>query len=143
MANQSPQLKAVEGNLNNVQDTPRPITDIIRDLSKPVNPARLKQRQQGGKTLTYCPWYQCVRILDHYAPGWSYEIRSINTVGENLVMVVRIAIPTASGPIFREASALEVISDPKRYGDAATNAESAALRRAAAKFGLCLGLYDK
>jgi hypothetical protein len=41
MANQSPQLKAVEGNLNNVQDTPRPITDIIRDLSKPVNPARL------------------------------------------------------------------------------------------------------
>jgi len=40
-------------------------------------------------------------------------------------------------------SALEAIEDPKRYGDAATNAESAALRRAAAKFGLALYLYDK
>src|SRR5262249_13369459 len=102
-----------------------------------------KQRQQGGKMLTYCPWYQCVRILDHYAPGWSYEVRSIQQVGHNLVMTVRISIPCSEGLIYREASALEVIEDPKRYGDCATNAESAALRRAAAKFGLALYLYDK
>jgi hypothetical protein len=119
------------------------ITAIISDLSKPVNPQRLKQRQQGGKTLTYCPWYQCVRILDHYASGWRYEVRSVQQIGNNLVMVVRITIPAVEGEIWREASALEVIEDPKRYGDAATNCESAALRRAASKFGLCLGLYDK
>jgi len=121
----------------------RLIRAIIEDLSRPVNPQRLKQRQQGGKTLTYCPWYQCVRILDHYAPGWRYEIRSVGQIGDNLVMVVRIVIPCAEGEVWREASALEVIEDPKRYGDAVTNAESAALRRAAAKFGLCLNLYDK
>ena len=121
----------------------RLIRAIIEDLSRPVNPQRLKQRQQGGKTLTYCPWYQCVRILDHYAPGWKYEIRSVGQIGDNLVMTVRIVIPCAEGDVWREASALEVIEDPKRYGDAVTNAESAALRRAAAKFGLCLNLYDK
>ena len=123
--------------------SPRPIREIITDLSKPVNPQRLKQRQQGGKTLTYLPWYQAVRYLDKYAPGWSYEIRSITQIGNNLVMVARITIPCAEGEVYREASALEVIEDPKRYGDAATNCESAALRRAAAKFGLCLNLYDK
>lgn len=121
----------------------RSIAAIIADLSKPVNPKRLKQRTQGGRTLDYIPWFQCVRVLDHHAPGWKYEIRSISQIGENLVMVVRIVITCAEGEIYREASALEVIEDPKRYGDAATNVESAALRRAAAKFGLCLNLYDK
>jgi hypothetical protein len=89
------------------------------------------------------PWYQAMRYLDRYAPGWRYEIRSINQIGENLVMLARIVIPCVEGEVWREASALERIEHPKRYGDAATNAESAALRRAAAKFGLCLNLYDK
>jgi hypothetical protein len=122
---------------------PRSITAIIADLSRPVNPQRLKQRQQGGRTLDYLPWYQAVRYLDKYAVGWRYEIRSVAQVGDNLVMTIRITIHCAEGEVWREASALERIEDPKRYGDAATNAESAALRRAAAKFGLCLNLYDK
>ncbi len=120
----------------------RSIKTIIADLSKPVNPARLKQRQQGGRTLDYLPWYQAVRYLDNYAPGWRYDIRSVSQIGENLVMTVRITIPCLEGEVWREASALEPIKG-SGYGDAATNCESAALRRAAAKFGLCLGLYDK
>src|SRR5215831_12650729 len=121
----------------------RSIKDVICDLSKPVNPQRLKTKTKAGRELQYLPWYQAVRYLDNYAPGWRYEIRSVSQVGANLVMTVRITIPCAEGEVYREASALEVIEDPKRYGDAATNGESAALRRAAAKFGLCLGLYDK
>jgi hypothetical protein len=133
--------------LAKIEDAPaetgaRSIKDIISDLSRPVNPQRLKQRQQGGRTLDYLPWYQAVRYLDNYAPGWRYEIRSVNQVGETLVMVVRITIPCQEGEVWREASALEPLKG-SGYGDAATNAESAALRRAAAKFGLCLGLYDK
>jgi Rad52/22 family double-strand break repair protein len=147
MTNTSDQLKEAVTYTNSLNEdggrqAVRSIKDIICDLSKPVNPQRLKQRQQGGKTFTYCPWYQCVRILDHYAPGWHYEIRSITEVGESLVMTVRITIPAAEGEIYREASALEPIKG-SGYGDAATNCESAALRRAASKFGLCLGLYDK
>src|SRR5215510_3006373 len=128
MMNTSDQLQEV----NAPADGPRSIKDIVRDLSKPVNPQRLKQRVQGGRTLDYLPWYQAVRYLDNYAPGWRYEIRSINQIGDNLVMVARIIIPCAEGEVWRESSALDVIEDPKRYGDAATNAESAALRRAAA-----------
>jgi hypothetical protein len=107
-----------------------------------VNPQRLKQRQQGGRTLDYLPWYQAVRYLDKYAPGWRYEVRSVNQVGENLVMTVRITVPCSEGEVYREASALEPIKGAG-FGDCATNCESAALRRAAAKFGLCLNLYDK
>jgi Rad52/22 family double-strand break repair protein len=120
----------------------RSITQIIADLSKPVAARHLKQRQQGGSTLTYIPWFQAVRYLDLYAAGWSYSIVSTQQIGESLVMTVRISIPCVEGVVYREASALEPIKGTG-YGDAATNCESAALRRAAAKFGLCLSLYDK
>lgn len=143
MTNTSDQIRPVEESKAHCEPLIRSIRDIIAGLSKPVNPQRLKQRTQGGRQLDYLPWYQAVRYLDNYAPGWRYEIRSINQVGENLVIVTRITIPCLEGSIWREASALEKIEDSKRYGDAATNAESAALRRAAAKFGLCLNLYDK
>jgi hypothetical protein len=142
MTNTSEQIQAAREPMTG----PRSIKDIISDLSRPVNPRRLKTKpatKQGGQMLTYLPWYQAVRYLDRYAPGWRYEIRSVSEVGDNLVMTVRITIPCAEGEVWREASSLERIEDPKRYGDAATNAESAALRRAAAKFGLCLNLYDK
>ncbi|MGH9832962.1 MAG: Rad52/Rad22 family DNA repair protein [Blastocatellia bacterium] len=130
----------------------RSIRAIISDLSKPVNAQRLKVRteerrnKRTGETtkieLRYIPWYQAVRYLDNYAPGWRYEIRSVNQIGASLVMVARIIIPCAEGEAWREASALEPI-EGNGFGDPATNAESAALRRAAAKFGLCLNLYDK
>jgi DNA repair RAD52-like protein 1, mitochondrial len=120
----------------------RSIQEIISDLSRPVNPNRLKKLTKGGAQLDYLPWYQAVRYLDRYAPGWTYEVRDVKEIGENLVMTVRITIPSSDGLVFREASALEPLKG-SGYGDAATNAESAALRRAAAKFGLCLNLYDK
>ena len=134
------------------QTGPRSIKEIIADLSKPVNSQRLKVRveeRRNGRSgdvkkieLPYLPWYQAVRYLDNYAPGWRYEIRSVNQIGDKLVMTVRIVIPCAEGEVWREASALEPIQG-NGFGDAATNAESAALRRAAAKFGLALYLYDK
>jgi hypothetical protein len=80
---------------------PRPIAEIIAYLSRPVNPQRLKQRQQGGRTLDYLPWYQAIRHLDKFAVGWRYEIRSVNQVGDNLVMTVRITIPCAEGDVWR------------------------------------------
>jgi hypothetical protein len=120
----------------------RSITEIITDLSKPVHPLRLKTREQGGKTLTYIPWFQCVRYLDRYAPGWSYEVRSVSQIGERCIVTVRISIPCIEGLVFREATGQEELKCGS-YGDPSSNAESMALRRAAAKFGLCLGLYDK
>ena len=120
----------------------RSITDIIADLSKPVNPQRLKTRKQGGKDITYLPWYQAVRYLDRFAPGWSYEVRSIVTVGSAVAVTVRIIIPCLEGLVYREATGYEPL-EVKGYGDPTSNAESMAIRRAAAKFGLCLNLYDK
>jgi hypothetical protein len=120
----------------------RSIRDIVKDLSKPVAKRHLRTRKQGGKELTYISWYDAVKYLDHYAPGWCYEVRSINSISGKLILTIRLSIPCHEGVIYREATGQEE-EETTSYGDSSSNAESMALRRAAAKFGLGLYLYDQ
>lgn len=124
----------------------RSISDIITDLSKPIKPRHLKKKMRGGQMLDFIPWYHAVKYLDLHAPGWSYEVR--NTVWNSegrLVLTVRLAIPCLEGLVYREATGTEEEPEEgeRMYGDPSSNAESMALRRAAAKFGLGLYLYNK
>lgn len=120
----------------------RSIREIVRDLTKPVAKRHLRTRRQGGKEIAYISWHDAIKYLDHYAPGWNYEIRSIDSVGGKLILTVRLSIPSLEGIVYREATGQE---DETRdnYGDSSSNAESMALRRAASKFGLGLYLYDQ
>lgn len=124
----------------------RSIREIIADLSQPVAARHLKTKRKGGATLSYIPWYHAIRYLDLYAPGWSSEVRSVVWSNEGrVIVVVRIQIPCAEGYAWREATGTEEEpdDDEKMYGNVAANAEAMALKRAAAKFGLGLSLYDK
>ena len=120
----------------------RSIRDIVKDLSKPVAKRHLRTRKQGGKQIEYISWYDAVKYLDHYAPGWCYEVRSMNSVGGKLIMVIRLSILCAEGTVYREATGQED-ENTDSWGDSSSNSESMALRRAAAKFGLGLYLYDQ
>jgi hypothetical protein len=120
----------------------RSIRDIVKDLSKPVAHRHLRTRKQGGKELTYISWYDAVKYFDHYAPGWNYEVRSMNSVGGKLILTVRVSVPCAEGIVYREATGQEG-EETNSFGDSSSNAESMALRRCFAKFGLGLYLYEK
>jgi hypothetical protein len=120
----------------------RSIRDITKDLSKPIAQKHLRKRRQGGKEIIYLAWHDAVKYLDHFAPGWCYEIRSIDSVGGKLIMIVRLSIPSAEGIVYREATGQED-EDLETYGNSSSNSESMALRRAASKFGLGLYLYDQ
>ncbi|NJR63183.1 MAG: DUF1071 domain-containing protein [Cyanobacteria bacterium CRU_2_1] len=108
--------------------------------------------RKGGSSIAYIPWHQANRILDAYAPGWQWEIRQIYSTSDRLFLIGRLSIPTSKGIIYREATGTEELkewSEKKQaitelaYGDPSSNAESMAFRRAAARFGLGLYLYDK
>jgi hypothetical protein len=129
-------------NTEHQSSEPRSIRDIIKDLSKPVAKRHLRTRKQGGKELTYISWYDAVKYLDHFAPGWTYEVRRIDSIAGKLILTIRLSIPCQEGVIYREATGQEE-EDTNSYGDSSSNAESMALRRAAAKFGLGLYLYDQ
>lgn len=120
----------------------RSIRKIVKDLTKPVAKRHLRVRRQGGKEINYIAWHDAIKYLDHYAPGWNYEIRSMNSIGGKLIIVIRLSVPCAEGVVFREATGQED-EEKDTYGDSSSNAESMALRRAAAKFGLGLYLYSQ
>jgi hypothetical protein len=118
------------------------ITQIIADLSKPLAAKHLKTRKQGGSEITYIEWHTAVKYLDYYAPGWSYRVASVSLIEDLVTVIASISIPCVEGVVTREATGCESI-DAKGYGDAVSNAEAMALKRAASKFGLALYLYSK
>lgn len=120
----------------------RSLHDILTDLKKPIVSKYLKSKKAGSSNVTYIPWYNAIKYFDYYAPGWSYRIANVYHIGQNCVVVAEISIPTSDGVVTRQATGVED-DDKSGYGDPASNAESMALRRAAAKFGLGLYLYEK
>ncbi len=133
---------AEELDSKNVSTELRSIREIVKDLSKPVAKRHLRSRKQGGKEIQYIAWHDAIKYFDHYAPGWNYEIRSLNSVGGKLILIVRLSVLCAEGIVYREATGQED-ETLESYGDSSSNAESMALRRASAKFGLGLYLYDQ
>ena len=120
----------------------RTLGEITADLARRIPERLLEHKTRGGQRLTYIPWYRAQKILDHYAPGWSGSVVSITTTRERVFVVYRVTIPTAEGAVSREATGTELL-DCSSYGDPTSNAESMAFRRACARFGLGLYLYDQ
>ena len=94
MTNDSTQLQPVT-------EGPRSIRDIITDLSKPLPKRHLKTRRQGGAELTYIEWHVAVKYLDHFAPGWSYAVKSVSLVGNLVTVISSNSIPAIEGVITR------------------------------------------
>lgn len=124
----------------NLYKVGRPINEIVRDLSKPIPDSLLRTRKQGGTDLTYIPWFNATRLLDLYAPGWTFRVEHKEMAGK-IVCYASISIVAEELTVTRMASGNE---DDKTssYGDPWSNSESMALRRAAAKFGLGRYLYQ-
>jgi hypothetical protein len=125
-------------------DGPRSIRDIIAALSAPLHKRHIKTKpaSKNGGEIKFIEWHTAVRFLDHFAPGWSYSVKSVSLVGSLVTVIAAISIPCLEGIIIREATGCEDVN-AKGYGDAVSNAEAMALKRASSKFGLGLYLYSK
>lgn len=124
----------------------RPISEILEDFAKPI-PGRLLKRKptysKGRKTgeVDYVPWWTMIRLLEFYAPGFDWQVRS-HFMGDRTVVEGKLTIRAAEGDFIREATGQEE-SEVDGYGDPTSNAEAMALRRCCAKFGLGLHLWEK
>lgn len=116
--------------------------DISEDLHKPVPASKIDTKRKGGVELRFIPWYKAQRILHYYTNGfWENEVLDREIIKDRLCLTVRITIKHADGTESREATGSETL-DTDSYGDFQSNAESMAFRRAAARFGLGLHLYN-
>lgn len=119
----------------------RPTAETLADLSRPIDPRHLKTRKQGATTLTYCPWNTIARHLHHRAPGWCWEVQSVQEVGGAVVVTGRLTIPTADGDLLHYSAVASEPLESKSQAPAAEVAASSCLRRAAALAGLGLELW--
>jgi len=140
-----------EGDQNKEKEAPEvpgewSLKEIEAKLSRPLprsyihtKPVRTKT---GEQKIPFVPWHYVNRILTKYCPGWTWEITKFEVSSDRAFIVGRLTVPTSDGNITREATGCELL-DCTSYGDPSSNAESMAFRRAAARFGLGLYLYDK
>ena len=120
----------------------RSIRAIVADLSQPLPKECVATKTLKGTPIAYLHWQTVSRMLDAYAPGWSGQIARIDQLGTAIAVTYRLTLPCVEGTVSREATGQED-EDHEGYGDSTSNAEAMAFKRAAAKFGVGLWLYDK
>ncbi len=131
------------------------IKQIEAVLSRPF-PANYLSYLEDKSKAPYVAWYRVNEVLSKYCPGWGWEIKETVFSSDRIYVTGCLSIPSSDGIISRCAKGSEMLKREKwnkqtnqmeileiAYGDPASNAESKAFRRAAAKFGLGLYLYDK
>ena len=119
----------------------RPFLEIMEDFAKPVPRRFLKSKRLKNSEITFVPWYNYIKLLNFYSPGfqWSCQVKQI---GERTVVEGRLTILAEEGSFSQMATGTEE-NDVDSYGDPSSNAEAMALRRCCAKFGLSLDLWAK
>ncbi|MBP0001120.1 MAG: hypothetical protein J7641_19340 [Cyanobacteria bacterium SID2] len=97
------------------------IKEIEAALSRPLPKSYLQYKPIGGTQIPYIPWYRVNQVLSKYAPGWQGRVTSTVQIGDELVLTYSITIPTADGPVTREATGSEKL-ECGSYGETAANA---------------------
>lgn len=118
-----------------------PCSEVLVALQRPIDLRHVRKLKKGAITLDYLPWHCVVKHLNHRAPGWNWIVRSIQEVGGSVVVHGSLLIPTADGTLRFDAVASETLKGSSQAPPAEV-AESACLRRAAAKSGIGLCLYE-
>jgi len=125
------------------------LAEILERLSQPVPRQFIKQKKtwEKGKSsgvVDYIPWFNCTDLLDERCGlgGWSWEVKSVQQIENNLVMVGSLTIHGDDHQLTREATGIEEVQTSS-YGDPSSNAEAMCLRRACSKFGLGRDLWRK
>ena len=118
----------------------RTVVETLNELARPVDPRHVRQLKKGGATLDYLPWHCVAKHLHHRVPGWQWVVRSIQELSGSVVVHGTLLIPTNEGTLRFDSVASEPVKG-RSQAPPAEVAESAALRRAAAKAGLALELY--
>jgi len=120
---------------------PRAMAVISDALHDPIPDRLIQQKKKGGTQIDFCPWYFVQKILNYKTNSfWEYRIKDREIIKDRICVTAEITIHAAEGSFSREATGSETL-DTDSYGDFQSNAESMALRRAAARFGLGLHLY--
>jgi hypothetical protein len=127
------------------------LQEILELFTQKIPPQYVSKKPVFGRTngklgkqgeVDFVSWPHLCLLLDKYTDGfWNWEVRT-QFLGDRVVIEGRLSIITSDGVFIREATGWESMA-VDGYGDATSNAEAMALRRACSKFGLGRYLWEK
>ncbi len=85
-------------------------------------------------------WTDLAKLLDYYVPGYEWKLET-NFDGKQVCVQGALTIHAEEGAFTRSAVGDEN-SDVEAYGSSFTNAEAQSFRRACARWGLGINLWD-
>lgn len=115
--------------------------DTIADLHKPLPDEYISSKSLKGEKILYLDWHTANMILDYVAPNWEISM-DYGQIGDRGIVKAKITLHCEDGSFSRESIGSDNTED-EYFGGFMPDAESQAMRRAAARFGLGLYLYDK
>lgn len=118
----------------------RPLEAIVADLSWPV-PSDYIDWKEKPSLIPYLGHDTITWVLNYVCPGWEGRTE-ITQVGNLVVCVYTLTIPTATGTVTRQSTGSASLDD-EAFGGSLCEAEAQALRRVLRLFGLGLYLYDE
>jgi hypothetical protein len=133
-------------NTKPIGEVKRPLADILNDFTRPIPKEYLRKKpvySKGKKTgeVDYAHWSGYVRLLLQYCPGYSWQVRT-QYLSDRVVVEGQLTLTAAEGSFIYEATGVEFLEN-NNFGDAVYDAESSAMRRACAKTGLGLYLWQR
>lgn len=120
------------------------LNQILTKLQKPIDSSYIKTKPVGGSAISFVSWFDYCSLLDERigADSWQWEITNIVTTDDRLILTGKLTILGEDKSAVRMATGTEKLNCSS-YGDPSSNAESSALRRTCAKFGLGRALWQK
>lgn len=138
----APNGSAPQGTQHSEEQGPRKLNNVLADLAKPIPQRHLRTKKKGGAQISFSPWYRVSKIMDHYTRGfWDGQVTNVSTTEDRIIVTYSITIHGKEGSLTRQATGTELLE--VSYGDPSSNAEAQAFKRACARFGLGLHLYEK
>ena len=118
----------------------RPLLEILKDLRQPIPARFIKTKTIKGKKIEFVRWTDLAKLLDYYVPGYEWKLET-NFDGKQVCVQGALTIHAEEGAFTRSAVGDEN-SDVEAYGSSFTNAEAQSFRRACARWGLGINLWD-
>lgn len=119
-----------------------PVQETLAALGSPVDPRHIRQRKQGKQQVDYLPWPCIVRHLNFRAPGWTWTIDEISSVGSFLYVKGTLTVPCGTNSLVFSGVSSERL-DAEGFAPPIESCCSRALARAAALTGFSLALWEQ
>ena len=123
------------------EKAPLTILEFIANMFEEIPSDLLQTRKQGGSEITFVPWHVAHWLAVERSHGLlSYEVLEVTPTNKGILVKVRYTFHGADGTIWMDGTGYE--QHGQGWGGPLPSAESQAARRALARFGLGLYLYQ-